>query len=553
MEVRRKLNSKSRIIGYWDDFQMCAEMNNETLVFPTQKRAADEITILFMEKNYLVITMCAPCQWGKTGTILQIVINLSTYSNIDKLIPYENIYIITGLSSTDWKEQTTNRFPKCFADNILHLPELGKVLPERMHKCKNALFIIDECHIANASNQSIANAFKKCEIFDFEYMKENNIKILQVSATPDNAAHDMRSWGDHHQMYIPDVPESYVSFENLFDWKRVYPKLDMRDDEQLERFFNHVFTEFNVPKYHILRVNARHDVHDNIKTYADKYNVTIVNHDCSDRIEEVDNFLSKPPTVHTLIIIKQMWKAAKTLNDEHIGIVHESVANTKNFSTEIQGLCGRLCGHGKIRGFQGPLLFCDLKILRNYIDLMKCNFNYKRVMWRSDRIKSNGYGRVDSTKSYLNATVVGGLTPAHLVPVEGRDYKYKIIWVSVGDFKGISPQVLLSEVKKAWNVNSHLKFDETNCNNGFYMCSTTQGKKVFTKAELLAAFENFSPISNLGVRLRETNYIIPKGSRYTRMYVCYDDLTAESARKPIICARIFEAKKDCDFSETLMD
>jgi hypothetical protein len=281
--------------------------------------------------------------------------------------------------------------------------------------------------------------------------------------------------------------------------------------------------------------------------------VVIVNHDCSDRIEEVDNFLSKPPVVHTLIIIKQMWKAAKTLNDEHIGIVHESVANTKNFSTEIQGLCGRLCGHGKIRGFQGPLLFCDLKILRNYIDLMKCNFNYKRVMWRSDRIKSDGYGRVDSTKSYLNATVVGGLTPAYLAPVEGRDYKYKIIWVSVGDFKGISPQVLLSEVKKAWNINSHLKFDETNCNNGFYMCSTTQGKKVFTKAELLAAFENFSPISNLGVRLKETNYIIPKGSRYTRMYVCYDDLTIESARNPIICARIFEARKDCDFSETVVE
>lgn len=179
---------------------------------------------------------------------------------------------------------------------------------------------------------------------------------------------------------------------------------------------------------------------------------------------------------------------------------------------------------------------------------MRCNFNYKRIVWRSDRIQSDGYGRVNAVKSYLNATIVNGLTPGCLAPVNGRDYKYKIICIPTGDFKE-DPSVILSEIKVVFQVNSHLKFDEKNCKDGFYLCSTTGSKKVFTKTELLSTFEKFSPISNLGVSLKETNYIIPKGSRYTRMYVCYDDLTSKSIKKPIIYVRIFEAKKDCDATE----
>ena len=552
MDSTLKNISARRVQTYWDEFEYKATRTGDILIHPPQKKAGDDITKCFLNDGYVATTMCAPCQWGKTGTMLQLVKNVSTYCEIDKLIPYEHIYIITGLNSIEWKEQTIERFPECFNKNILHLPDLNKILPERMKKCKDALFIIDECHIANASSQTLATAFKSCEIFDIQYMKDNNIKILQVSATPDNAAHDMKSWGDDHRMYIPEIPDSYVSFEKLIEWRRVYDKLDLRDEVQLHKFFTHIISEFTTPKYHILRVNTRHSIRDDINTYADKFNVKIINHDCSERIENVDEFLSNPPTVHTLIIIKQMWKAAKTLNDKYIGVVHESVANTKNYSTEIQGLCGRLCGHDKIHGKNGPMLFCDKHIIFNYIELIKCHFNYKIVEWRSDRIKSNGYGRVDSKCSYLNAQVVDGLKPICLAPVKGKDYSYKIHWISLSDLRtSMCPKKFLCMVKTHLNVKSHLQFEESNCDdNGFYKCSVTQGKRVYTKVDLMSCIQNMSPISNLGVNLKQNNYIITKGSKFARMYVCYEDFTPQSVKNPILCVRIFHAKKDCDFSET---
>lgn len=553
--IRKKLNSRRTFESSVDDLREVWENQGDTLIFPTQRDAGDEIVDLFTTHNKVAVTMTAPCQWGKTGTALHVIEKLATFADVEKLIPYQHIYIITGLSSIDWKEQTKKRIPECLHDKILHLPEINKVIPRNMHKCRDALFVIDECHIANGIDQTISDAFKKCEILTLEYMKENNIKILQVSATPDNSLQGILDWGDDHELYVPCIPDTYVSFEKLFDWNRVYPKLDLRDEEQLSKFFTHVIEEFNVPKYHILRVNTRHDIHDSIKQHAETHNIKILYHDCSDRAVNNlnDDLLVKPPDVHTIIIIKQMLKAAQTLNDKNIGIVHESVANCKNYSTEVQGLCGRLCGHGKQMGHQGPLLFCDVTILKNYIKLFNENFDYKTTKWSSDRLKSNGYGRVDYFKSWANGNVLCGIAPASRQPLKNKDYTYKIHRIPVKDFPSrVSPQEVLEEVKKFLDIKTKLKFDESNCDeNGYYMCSTTGGKRVFTECELKHVFDNFSPHSNLGVNLKDTNYIIRSGTKLQRMYVCYENTTsADSVKYPIIYVRIFIAINDCDFSET---
>ena len=61
----------------------------------------------FHDKKIISIMVLALPQSGKTGAILATV---KRYVKVND-IPIENIYIITGLSSTDWKIQTQQRMP----------------------------------------------------------------------------------------------------------------------------------------------------------------------------------------------------------------------------------------------------------------------------------------------------------------------------------------------------------------------------------------------------------------------------------------------------------
>jgi hypothetical protein len=55
--------------------------------------------------------------------------------------------------------------------------------------------------------------------------------------------------------------------------------------------------------------------------------------------------LSIKPERTTFILLKGMFRAAKTLNDEHIGVLYESVGGAD--STNLQSLLGRACGYRK--------------------------------------------------------------------------------------------------------------------------------------------------------------------------------------------------------------
>lgn len=55
-------------------------------------------------------------QSGKTGTMVSIIKNY-VKTNI---IPINNIYIITGYSSKEWKSQTNTRMPNSIDKQIYH-------------------------------------------------------------------------------------------------------------------------------------------------------------------------------------------------------------------------------------------------------------------------------------------------------------------------------------------------------------------------------------------------------------------------------------------------
>ena len=120
-----------------------------------QRETALSVVKELQEKVHVLLY--APTQSGKTGTMLSTAF-FSQMSCYDLNIDAKNIYVITGLSSTEWKVQTQKRFPALVHANILHGPNLyvtpdkygkprGEQLIEKLDGQKNVLIMIDEMHM----------------------------------------------------------------------------------------------------------------------------------------------------------------------------------------------------------------------------------------------------------------------------------------------------------------------------------------------------------------------------------------------------------------------
>ena len=62
-------------------------------------------------------------------------------------------------------------------------------------------------------------------------------------------------------------------------------------------------------------------------------------------VEDINEIISVAPEQHTFIVIRNMFYAAKTLNDAHIGVLWDRMGGKDD--TNLQSLLGRACGYGK--------------------------------------------------------------------------------------------------------------------------------------------------------------------------------------------------------------
>jgi len=105
--------------------------------------------------------------------------------------------------------------------------------------------------------------------------------------------------------------------------------------------------------------------------------------------KEPEDMLSERPESgkHTIILVKNKWRASKSFSDKYIGDVHDRCTKNKlQFSTEVQSLAGRMIGHDKMKSKYKPIIYCQMKCIEEYINLFNNNFNYDET---SDWKKTN--------------------------------------------------------------------------------------------------------------------------------------------------------------------
>lgn len=369
-----KSHARACVVAEWAGMENAKKNANEQLVYENQMEKAIEIQSAFVDGALLVMFIASP-QYGKTGCAQYLMYLMTTHSDDATMVHPDNVYIITGMSDKDWREQTKARMLPMFRERVYHRNDLYKITDEIKNK-KGCLIVVDECHFGTEKNQTLHGCLKSAGLLDRNVLIEHDIKLLFVSATPGNVLVDAQGWGPMYQRtIIADYGTKYTSFKTLLHEDRVKHILNLADKKDVNELLDTIEKRWSTPRYHIIRASDIQLKNDVFKKEIIKRGYMTSLHNSRDRItkEQLDNMMNNQPAKHHFIFIKSFWRAAKTLNDAFIGVCHEK---TNDYSVAAQGLAGRLLGYGKQHGDEAPLIYTNVIAIEEYVNWFnnKCNY-----------------------------------------------------------------------------------------------------------------------------------------------------------------------------------
>lgn len=369
-------------------------------IYDNQIICAKEIVEKFNDRSIIGQGIIGKTQSGKTGVISEII---RQYIQ-NNLIPIQNILVITGLSMKEWKDQTKDRLPPMLHPYVIHRSNMRNLSNEYYTNRKNMLILIDELHIANEIKHTMGTKF--CSYWKWNELNQllvNDIKIVQISATPETLCKDYETWGinavPNITKYLPG--NRYISAYDLLTdpnnpnrVKQFKPLYSKKIDENI--IYENIkeliidILSYKEPKYHIIRISKGDtyndkddDVINNIMKILqqcdneynnDKYSImkycdrNTYNNELTNTITNINQTLSDPPNKQTFVFIKERLRAAVTLEKKiYLGVLYERYSNIKyNSSTIIQGLIGRVTGYYDDINKYDFIVYTDKNIIEEY-------------------------------------------------------------------------------------------------------------------------------------------------------------------------------------------
>lgn len=386
-QQERMLNQKQIVLCQLE----LLRLDGKSIIHENQEIIASKVVNAFKNKQIINIMVVSKTQSGKTGSMCATIKQyLEDPSN---LIPIGNIYIITGLSSCEWKEQTKERLPEGI--RVYHRCELPNTFVDEITNNKNILIIMDEIQVAAKKGQTIYKTFKSAGLLDKATMYKNDVKILEYTATPDGTIYDLMKWNDASAKILADVGEGYVSAYNLLESGRVkqfkelcgYNKETGQTDEAVFKNIREIkddIDNYETPLYHIIRTRNGTDQTFTLANFKKIFNIEkkydFITYDGESGIEDINQILMTQPENHTFIFIKEMLRCAKTLTKRFIGILYDRYNKNPDDSTIIQGLSGRDTGYDN-NGIS--ICYTNIDSIERYEQLWRSGFGDTTIMWNS--------------------------------------------------------------------------------------------------------------------------------------------------------------------------
>ena len=381
------------------------------IIYPNQKECGEQICKELKNDKIINVLVYGKTQTGKTGCMTSLIQHFVLSNNI----PIDNIYIITGLSDKAWKADTMNRMPESISSRVYHRANLHKTFLKDIRGKKNVLVIMDEIQIACEEKQTIHKTFDDCGFYNLKYLLDNDIKIVQFTATPDGHINDVSDWKEHSAKVKLEPGKGYIGTEQLRSKNRIRQFENLTDiknvrllKEVVENFDPVFYKDGNNLKdcnyrYHTFRIpNSRNGqdkiVIDNFKEVFGEnyiYNTNYLN----DKKDDINDLMCSPPQKHTFVFIKEILRCAKTKIKKFIGIEYERWT-TASDSSIIQGSVGRLTGYDDNTD---SICYTNENTLINYEKLWNNNMEFtaaEDIEWNT---KTTFYDK-KSKKTYSSGT-----------------------------------------------------------------------------------------------------------------------------------------------------
>jgi len=427
------------------------------IVFENHKINSGKINTALADITILITMLLAKTQSGKTGA-MSATIKQYLENNI---IPLENIYVITGLSSTEWKQQTKERLPEIIRPRVFHRDDLLKGFAKDIKNKKNVLIIIDEIQVAAKYKQTIYKALKKLGFLDKQFLYKNDIKIIEFTATPDGSLGNLMKWDNGVKKILGVSGHGYIGSTDLLQQGRVIQNKDLcgydkhgvlKNDkvfEHINEIKDVVIREYKHPMYHIIRTkNGYYQelTKNNFKKVfpEDKYGYILYDgenkpEDENGEIQGINYILNTKPTEHTFIFIKEMIRCAKTLDKKYIGILYERYVKNPDDSSVIQGLIGRNTGYDVT---EQSICFTNIDSVIRYGKIWDSDFDDTSIKWNSKTTKFKN-GVILPGNTFNNPTHYDdsceNVTESHIPVIkifktqkEAKDYYNRVLKVKLG-------------------------------------------------------------------------------------------------------------------------
>ena len=116
---------------------LCAELHMMQIkgikIYPNQEKIAEQVGNSFASGEVVTTMVVARTQSGKTGSMCAVIREL-TNTTYNRPANLDNVFIVTGLSSIEWKTQTEERIPPSIRNNVMHannLQELANIIKDK--------------------------------------------------------------------------------------------------------------------------------------------------------------------------------------------------------------------------------------------------------------------------------------------------------------------------------------------------------------------------------------------------------------------------------------
>ena len=342
---------------------------------PNQITTGKEIIDTMVEGWVFYMILLAQMQSGKTGTYLKVAFDAIRLGIV------ETVLIISGSRDTSLRGQAQadlteniNEYAEEISETIQEYRELIQKLSNGVNvfwsqdlktitELKSKTLIIhEESHAAQSkTNKPYMDFYLKHNIEKalygdletIEYLKDNKIWILNVSATPFSEIIANFSADDgnrfNKKIFFAEPGDSYIGINTLLDQENIkFESKPISEDstEFIIRLLNAnkskydkkyciIRTKCAVQDEEMMRIIAKHCEYGYRNVFATQGSINP---------SEALKFLESEPEKATIVHICGKARMGQVLSKEYIGMVYEQSINP-NTDTILQGLLGRMCGY----------------------------------------------------------------------------------------------------------------------------------------------------------------------------------------------------------------